>query len=209
MSMDINKLPSNSNASKGKPVPKAHVKTEEPKVKKVVKGNVKTKKNEIRKFTDIFVAEDINTVKNYIWEDIIVPTTKNLVVDVATNFVETLILGGRRSGSRSRTSYDRPSYRDYSSHSRDDRARVSRSRSIFDYNDIVFDSKRDAEAVLDELDEQIRRHGLVSVAAFYDMCDMTAPYSANNYGWTSINRARVVSVRGGYSIEMPRASEID
>lgn len=212
MGMDINKLPSASHASKGKPTPKVHVKTEGPKVKKVVRGNVK-KKSEITKFTDIFVAEDISSVKDYIWEDIIVPTTKNLVVDVATNFVETLILGGRGSGSRRRSYGDRPSYRDYSSRSRDDRdrnrARVSRNRSTFDYSDIIFDSKRDAEAVLDELDGEIRRYGLVSVAALYDMCDLTAPYSANNYGWTSVSRARVISVRGGYSIEMPRASEIN
>lgn len=212
MGMDLNKLPSNSIASKGKRQPSVPVKASaEKKVEKVVTGKVKTKKNEIRKFTDIFVAEDASAVKDYLINDLAIPTIKNLFVDIVQNGIEMMILGGRRSGSGRRSSTDHASYRDYGSYSRNDRdyARPTRSRSTFDYDDIVFETRRDAEAVLDQLDRIIREYGFAKVGDLYDMCELSAPYTANNYGWTSINRARVSPVRGGYILEMPRATALD
>lgn len=208
--MDISKLPSNSNASKGK-APETPTKAPtDKKVGKVVSGNVKVKKNEIRKFTDIFIAEDIDTVKDYVVNDLVVPTCKNLFVDLIQNSVEMLVLGGRRGGSGHRTTADRVSYRDYGSYSRDDR-RVStgRTRNNFDYEDFEFDYRRDAETVLDQMDDIIRRYGLVRVSDLYDMCDRTAPHTAHNYGWTSMNRAEVIKTRSGYALKLPRASAID
>lgn len=215
MSMDISKLPSNSNASKAKTQTQEPAQVpDEKRVGKVVTGKVKTKKNEVRKFTDIFIAEDANSVKSYILDDLLIPTVKNLFVDVIQNSVEMLILGGKRGGRDGRrASYvDNVSYRDYGRYSRDDRSYSSSrsSRNSFDYEQIVFETRRDAEKVLDSLDDIIRRFGLARVADLYDMCQMTAPYTAHDYGWTSLSRAKVVSVRGGgYAIDLPRASAID
>lgn len=214
MSMDISKLPSNSNASKTKtqtPAPTSNTPAEK-KVEKVVTGKVKTKKNEIRKFTDIFVAEDVGSVKSYILDDLLIPTVKNLFVDIVQNSIEMLILGGKRGGSGRRSGVvDNVSYRDYGKYSRDDRnyASSGRSRNNFDYDDIIFETRGDAEAVLDQLGFIINKYGLARVADLYDMCELTAPYTAHDYGWTSLARARVTSVRGGYIIELPRAAAID
>jgi hypothetical protein len=41
------------------------------------------------------------------------------------------------------------------------------------------------------------------------MVDVTAPFTGNRYGWTSINTAEIVSGRDGYRIKLPRASLID
>lgn len=212
--MNVNELSNNSHAAKNRERElKAQEKpTTEKRAQAVVKSNnVKTKKNEVRKFKDVFVAEDVNNVKSYIIDDLLIPTVKNLFVDMVQNSIEMLILGGRRGGkSGRRSTVDHVSYRDYYDDRRRDRYddRRSSSRS-FDYDDIIFETRGAAEAVLDEMDRIIKKYSFVRVLDLYDMCELTAPYTAQDYGWMSISRAEVIRVRNGYIIKMPKASPID
>ena len=209
MSMDISKLPSNSNASKKKEQVTNTV-PEGKRTNKVVTGKVKTKRNEVRRFKDTFIAEDTHNVKDYVVNDLVIPTIKNLVVDLVQNSVEMLILGGRRGTRNGRSTTDTVSFRDYGRYSRNDRYSEPRSsRRNFDYDDIVFSTRADAESVLDQMQFILDKYQIVRVADLYDMCELTAPFTSNNYGWTSLARARVSQVRGGYIIELPRASVID
>lgn len=210
--MNVNELSNNSHAAKEREQAQKAPAENEKRAQAIVKSkNVKTKKNEVRKFKDVFVAEDVNNVKSYILDDLLIPTVKNLFVDMVQNSIEMLILGGRRGGSGRRSTVDHVSYRDYYSDRRRDRDydRGSKSRSSFDYDDIIFESRGAAEAVLDEMDRIIRKYGFVRVLDLYDMCELTAPYTAQDYGWMSISRAEVTRVRNGYIIKMPKASPID
>lgn len=210
MGMDISKLPSNSDAVKKVAKPTVAQTPTEKKTQKVVTGKVTTKKNEVRKFTDIFVAEDASSVWDYLLHEMIIPTTKNLIVDLGQSFIERMILGGR-GGSRSGSYNRNNAYNDYSSYSRDDRRYASPGRSTtrLDYEDIVFNTAADANAVLDQLDFYTRKYGLARVSDLYDVSGLTAPHTAHNYGWTNLNRARVVPCRGGFMIELPKAAVID
>ena len=177
------------------------------KVEKVITGKAKTKKkNEVRKLADSFISEDVANVKSYIIDDLIIPTLKRTIVDAIKNSAEMIFLGkvSDRGSSRSGASY--VSYRDYSR--RDDR-RPSESRSRFDYDEIRFDSRMDAEAVLDQMYDMIKRYGIVTVSDMYDMADLTAPYTGNRYGWMSLRNADVERTSDGYKIRLPRASAID
>lgn len=198
--------PANSNASK------QEVKTaaEEKRATKVVKGNVRTKPNEVRKFADVFISEDINNVKNYILMDVLVPAIKKAVADIVTNGVE-MILYGSTSNRRNSSSGSKVSYRNYYDNRddrRDDRG-GSRTRSGLDYDDFVFDSRGEAEAVLSQMGDIIERFKYVTVADLYDMVDKVPPFTANKYGWTSIRNADVVRDRDGYRLKLPRAMQID
>ena len=84
-----------------------------------------------------------------------------------------------------------------------------RSSSRFDYDDIVIESRGEAEAVLIQMDDLIERYGFVSVLDLYDMCELTAPYTSDKYGWTDLRTARVVPVRKGYVLKLPRALPLD
>lgn len=198
--------PANSNASKQeiKPV------TEEKRATKVVKGNVRTKPNEVRKFADVFISEDINNVKSYILMDVLVPAIKKAVADIVTNGIEMILYGstskGRNSSSGSKVSYR--NYYDNRDDRRDDRG-GSRTRSGLDYDDFVFDSRGEAEAVLSQMGDIIERFKYVTVADLYDMVDKVPPFTANKYGWTSIRNADVVRDRDGYRLKLPRAIQID
>lgn len=185
--------------------------TEEKRVTKVVKNPVKTKKNEVRKFADIFISEDISNVKNYIFMDVLVPAIKKAVYDIVTNGIDMFLYGGSgRNKSSSNT--QKVSYRNYYERKDNGGYRGSENvkpRNSFDYDDIIFDNRGEAEAVKQQMQDVIGRYGVVTVADLYDMADLTAPYTSQKYGWMDVSGAEAVRVRDGYMLKLPRAVPID
>lgn len=179
------------------------------KLDKVVSGETKTrKKSEVKKFANIFVPEDVDNVKSYILMDVIVPGIKNAIADVVSIvlFGEAGRLGGRREkGSR-------VSYQKYYDDRRDDRRDYGRPRAAagFEFDDIIFESRGDADLVLDQLESAIANYGLASVADLYDLAGITCrSYTANKYGWTDIRTAKVIRLRDGYTLQLPRTVQIN
>lgn len=180
-------------------------KAEKKKVEKVVSGKVKTKKKgEISKLKDVFISEDVSNVKSYIFMDVLVPAVKKAISDIVRDGVD-MILYGESRGKKSSGTY--VSYRDYSKNT----SNASRAslRSNFEYDDLYFETRGEAEAVLEQLEEILERYGVVSVADMYDAAGLTAPYTANKYGWMSLRTAEPVRTRDGYIIKLPKASPID
>lgn len=199
---------SNSHKSKEQPA------LPDKKAKKVVSGKVQTKKkSEIRKFTDIFVAGDLASVGEYLFYDIVVPNVKRLVEDISVSGIR-MFLHGRDGAKSSGSSYGAPkiSYRNYyEQDKRDTRGARDdyRARNRFDYDEIVFDSRGDAEVVLTQMDEMLDRYKVVSVLDMYDAAGITPPYTADKYGWTDLHSASIVPVRNGYVIKLPKAFPLD
>lgn len=195
---------SNSHRSK-----EENSKTTERKVQKVVSGKVKEKKKSgVRKFADTFISEDVGSVKNYIIGDFIIPLIQKTICDIFEEIPKTIFYGKSRN---KRSSGDRVSYRSYSDrrdYRRYDDPRDSRSRTRFDSDDIIFDSRGEAEKVLSVMDEIMDEYELVRVSDFYDLAGLSCPYVWNDYGWTNIRNAEVVRVRDGYVIKMPKATPI-
>lgn len=176
-------------------------------VDKVIQGKVKTKKNNVRKWTDTFISEDVSNVKNYILMDVIVPSIKKATYDLVVGAIDMILYGGNGTGRRPTS--DKVSYRtDYSDISRRGERRYTESRnssSTYNYDDIVLETRAEAETVLIRMDEIMAEYGTVRVADLYDLVGATGNYTDNNYGWTDIQSARVVHVPDGYKIKMPRA----
>ena len=179
------------------------------KLDKVVTGTAKTrKKNDIRKFADVFISEDAKNVKQYVLMDIVVPTIKKAIIGA-----NDMILNGGNSTVGGHSTTSKVSYRKYYDEPRStDRYRQAdtRPRTRFDHEDIVFESRGEAEAVLVQMGEVIDIYGFVTVADMYDLAGLTEPYTANKYGWTNIRSAEIVRINGGgYVIKLPKASPID
>ena len=181
--------------------------TSDKKIEKVVKGTVKTRKrNGVTKLKDVFVNEDAKNVKSYIFSDVLVPAIKKLLYDIVNDGASMLLFGNTSAG-RKKTIGSNVSYRQFYDTKVEDRRPVSSSR--FDYEDLIFESRGEAEAALSKMDEVIDVYGTVSVADLYDMCDLTAPYTSNRYGWSNIQTAEVARLRdGGYVLKLPRALPI-
>lgn len=173
------------------------------KVEKVVSGRVKKKKKNT--LADVFISEDAANVKSYVFMDVLVPAIKKAVTDIVTDGVHMIMYGntGRKGSSGSRTTY--VSYRDYSSRDRRDDSRRSR---MYHYDEIIFESRGDADYVLDQMFEILESYDIVSVADLYDLAGESCEHTANRYGWTNLRNAEVVRVRDGYVIKLPKPGPI-
>lgn len=177
------------------------------KVEKVVSGKTSTKKKSgIRKLSDTFLSEDVSNVKSYIFSEVLLPAAKKLVSDIITNGTNMLLYGEikNKKGNSSKVSYSRY----YDDRSRDYRSPVVRNN--FDYDEIIFETRGDAEAVLDAMYDILNQYKVVSVAELYDLASITTHnYTCNNYGWVDLRGSSVVRVRDGYILKLPRALAID
>lgn len=186
------------------------VPAEKKKVEKVVSGKVKTKKKgAVTKFADVFLAEDISNVKNYLVSDVIWPTMKKAFYDLITKGAGMLIYGDRSPRSESRTG-DSVSYRNYSDYSKTDRRYTSSARPVggYSYEDLIFESFDEADRVLTQLDAIMQEYHVVSVAELYESAGMAANYTDHYYGWTDIHTANIVPDKDGWVIRMPKATSI-
>lgn len=185
--------------------------SEEKRVQKVVKNPVKIKTNEVRKFADIFISEDIANVKEYIFMDVLVPAIKKAIYDIVTNGID-MFLYGSAGKSKNSPSGAKVSYRNFYDQKNNSGYRGSenaRSHNGFEYDDIKFDNRGDAEAVKQQMQAAITKYGWVTVRDLYDMVDQPAPYTSQKYGWMNLDNAEVARVRGDYILKLPKAAPID
>lgn len=203
--MTDEQYPSNSHKSKQqseKPV--------KPKAQSVVSGTVITKKKTLGdKLKSTFVAEDVKTVGHYIFTDTIVPKFKDALVSIVTNGVNMLMYGTSAKPASSDSRHAGPigskvSYRSYYSNPRGS-VPVRTTPNAYDFDSVIFDSRGDAELVLDQLTDMISSYGVATVADYYDSCGVTSDYTTVDYGWKTLANAYVERSDGGYVIRFPRA----
>ena len=187
-----------------------HASSDEKRVSKVVKGNVKTKKkSEISKFADIFIVEDFHTVVTYAFTDVLIPGAKKIIRDVLFESIDMLF--GTTGSRNKKDNGPHVSYAKFYEKDRDRRSSdAPRATSRFDFDNLVFESRGEAEAVLDEMNNVIGTYGFVSVADLYDMAGLSnPPYTSNKFGWTNISSAEAVRVSDGYILKLSKALPID
>lgn len=185
---------------------------EKRKVEKIVKGTVRTKKkSELSKFASSMISDEAKNVGSYIVGDVLIPTICKTIVDIISDSVNMIFLGktGAHRDSNYRSSNAHyVSYRSYSDSKDDRRYESSRSLSGYSYDDIVFDSRRDAEEVLIAMGDLLDAYNVVRVADLYDLVGKTGRYTDNDYGWTNLAGADVQRVRDGWLLKLPRATAI-
>lgn len=189
------------------------VSTERKKVDKVISGTAKRKPDTARKFTNLFAPGDMSSIKEYLIMDVIVPATKKMISEIVRNGIDMLMYG---ESGRSKTytgNSDKVSYRSYygsNDSSRNNNNSGSRTRSVFDYDNIVIPTRQEAEEVIRRMDEIVEIYQMVSVADLYDLCGITDHnYMNAKYGWMNIRTAEAVRVRDGYILKLPRAMPLD
>lgn len=178
-------------------------------IEPVVSGTARVKKrSDISKVAKVFISEDVGNVKQYLLMDVLVPTIKKAIMSTLD-----MILNGGSVNYGSKGSSSKVSYRKYYDDPRDDRKHSDSSakpRSRFDDEVIEFETRGQAETVLNLMEEAIERYGFVTVADMYDAANLTAPYTSNKYGWMNLRNAEVVRlISGGYTIKLPKISPID
>lgn len=198
-------FPSNSDKSK-----RASAQNEKPKNDPVISSDrvKRQEKSGVEKAKQNFLADDIRDVKNYVVSDVIVPTTKNLIVDIVSKGINMLIFGEDRTSNHKNGSVI--NYNRLSTGRSDDRRPVARARSTYNYDDLIFDTRQDAEKVFDRLCDIFDQYGQVSVGDLYDAAGQQTLSTDFDWGWTNLHSASVERSRdGGFYIYLPRAVELN
>ena len=178
---------------------------EKKKVDKVVRGTVKTKKGTSKSH----IAEDLRVVGAYLFTEKAIPTAKKLLYEIISNGADMLIFGDSAPRERRNGTSNYVSYRDYSNR-RDDRPSggLARTRDNYRYDDIILESRAEADEVLERMCELIDMYGMVSVADLYELVGISGNYTDNNYGWTSLRTAEPVRHRDGWLLKLPKAGPL-
>lgn len=190
----------------------------EKKVEKVVKSQVKRKKKTTgQKLEEAFIGESPQNVKSYLVWDILIPAVKDTISDLVKKGIDALLFSeGRpsnasdRGGGTSRIRYDQASYRQYQSPGRRTSPGYTYNRRAgHNFDDIIFRTRADAENVLDNLVELTMQYGIATVGDLYSMAGIDSTYVDQEYGWYELSRAAVLSVRGGFILDLPKPQRIE
>lgn len=179
----------------------------EKKVEKVISGSAKVrKKSGAKKLANVLISEDVGDVKSYILIDVLLPAVKKAIWDVITNGTDMLLWGGSGHGGK-KAPGSKISYGNFFDRGNDRRRDYSSSgkKTGYNYDDVILDSRGEAEGILTSMDDLIEIYGTVSVADLYDLAGVSANHTDNKYGWTDIRNASVIRTRDGYMIKLPRA----
>jgi hypothetical protein len=179
------------------------------KTKKIIKGRVITKKKTLgQKVKEVFVGEDVDNVFSYILHDVIIPATKGALVDAVQSGIEMFLYGEKRGRDYNRTGRSNINYSGISNFGRsaykNNTHRPEPRRTSRNSEEIIFQTRGDAESVLNNLVDLIKDYGQSSVNDLYDMVGKTGDFTDDRYGWTDLSSSRIRAVRGGYIIEFPR-----
>lgn len=196
------------------------------KATKVTKGEVIKRKTPLGKRVKdtFFGGEDGRGVVEYIAFEVMVPAVKDLLADTVNLGVERLIFGDSARGTSRRTgrrpSSSRSNHTSYGARYRrggltpDPRERrgqtiSSRSRASHDFDEIILETRGEADEVLDRLSERVEMYQLATVADLYDLVGVTCTYTDDKWGWEDLSTSGIRRIRQGYLLDLPAPDPID
>lgn len=203
---------SNSHKSKDEATPPE----ERRKLEKIVQGPVVQRKIPLsRKFAETFAGDSAHNVGQFIMFDVIVPALKVMLSDAVSQGFERLLFGGAARGRPSGAGYRPKQHTSYQNifsgnNSRQNREISTRASATHNFDEVILDSREEADDVLEALDETIKEFGVVTVADLYDLVGITGNWADNQWGWTDLRDAQVRLIRGGkYVINLPTTDPIN
>lgn len=191
-------------------------KKESLKTQKVVKNPVKIKKKgKLAQIASSFFVDDLKSVLSWGVREVIIPAMQRLFVDFVDSTANSMVYG-RGNGVTKRGSAVRNvggvSYMDYYDRKRTERIREydGRHEEVYSFGTVEVETREEARDVLNHMAAAIDRYGYVTVGHFMEMLNVQPKSTDFNWGWTSIEGARIIRVHsGGYEISLPKVMQIE
>ena len=197
------------NSNRSRENPQGENQIAEKKVDAVVTGKVQTKKKGLMtKVAELFTPDDISEFKDYVINDLLIGNGRQFLLDTGCKILEELF-GGSQPNKSSVTKISYGSY--YKGNNQQDRRRAVRpANPRVEYEDLVFESRSDAERVLNGMDDILDNYPTVSIADLFELASIsTNNYNLRSYGWRDISDAKVIRIREGFLLQMPKAIPLD
>ena len=181
------------------------------KVKQVTAGvRTEKKKNIVGTVSDSIFGEQARNILKYVVFDVLIPAAKDTLSEMTSMWMSMMLYGEPRSRNRDRDrrgfGQGHTSYSNYYGRPRQTSKTTSRGH---DLDEIVIPTRAEAEEVLTLLNEMVDQYGTTSVGDFYDLCGITGEFTDNRYGWDNLRNARVLRVREGYVLDLPKPIVLD
>ena len=217
----ITNVESYPNASRRAAVEKPKAK---PKQEAVIKeGAVSTKKQSAwRKAKHRIFEQEGKELKNYIVNDVLIPSIKETISTMVSNGIDILLygearhVGQKRSGILGGSKYGNyVSYNSISSNrnssivNRPSMASAANLRDSLSLDEFIFDTREDANKILNSMSDILSVYNVVTVTDLYDLCSLKSHYTYNNYGWNDLSTAGVTLTRDGYLLNLPTPYALD
>ncbi len=206
--MEIPDYPSNSDASKRA--------RQDKNIKRITSDDPIRKKKGLRKqFHDTLIAGDPKNALNSVIFDVLLPAAKDMISDAGSSYLDKLIFG---ESSRRRRGVPPPqsgptgyvSYNRYSmAQSSPQRALSRRARAQHDFDEIILQSRSEAEDVIDKLYEIVSQYGQASISDLYELVGIAGSYPDTSWGWKGLRGSGVTKVRDGYLLDLPSPQPLD
>ena len=168
---------------------------EEKKTTKVITGNVTRKKKSLwRKFIGTFLkdGDSIEDIKEYIIEEVVVPSILEMIHDSFDDGISMLFgLGtGRKKSGRGNQNVSRVNYQGcFNGGNRKNERRSSRDSDPNRHNsldDYYFETRAEAEQARDALLDMLDQYQQVTVADYLDLIGVSSEFPDNKWGWTNL-----------------------
>lgn len=208
-----------SNSHKSKEKVAKEEKILEKKVDKVVTGEVITRKKPLgKRFREVFLGGEFRSAGEYLVAEVLLPAFRNLLVDATTKGVERVVYGDSgyaRSrpayDGRPRMTYNRPVNRSYSDlHPLRPNLpdQPTRNHRRGGGEELILGNRRDAELILERLQDVIDQYDVASVADLHELGGVPSSHVDQKWGWETLASAEIRQIRDGYLLDLPPAHPI-
>jgi hypothetical protein len=219
--------PNNSHRAKDGDEPEDDAPARTPKFEKVITSKaVQRKKPLLSRFAETFIGDKPENVLEYIFRDVLVPAAKDAITSAISEGIEKLFFGEgssrHRRGSSSTSRYNNSPYTPYnrmsersSSRRREEPRERERSRhrpstSIRDLEEVVIDTRAEADSVLEMMYNALEQYEEVTVLDYYDMVGIKSNFTDETWGWTDLGGTQIRRVRGGaYILTLPEPQQLN
>lgn len=192
-------------------------KKEKPDLKCVVSGKSKLVPQSF--WSKVFVGikpASGQTMKGFVFDEIVTPLIQRAVVEGVTGAINYLVKGDAYADRKNNNSFGK-SYINYngisSGKSNDNGSQYvySGKNSGMEIENVWFESRVDAQRVLDEMRNVIAGYDILTVNGFYDIIGRTNIIDPSNekFGWSDLRNAYITASRGGWVIHLPHPMPID
>jgi len=210
--MDQDKFPGNSKLSSGKKPTSKDL--ERKKLEKIVTEPAEYKKQSIGdKLKGLFLAADFKSTTGYIFREVMLPATRNMMHDAVTKSAERVFYGERVSRPPGRS---KSGYVHYGSASRQSivdleerrpRPEFKRKNRSHRETEILMGSHHDASMVLERMWDIVDNHEFVSVADMNELCGLPIATVNHNRGWYNLTGSEILNSRDGYILSLPMVED--
>lgn len=182
---------------------------------------VRRKRSMGRQFKEAFIGGSARTAAEYMVTDVVVPAVRETIVEALQSGVEKMFYGDTRPKSRSGppsgyANVGRVNYQSMAT-SAPPRAQQSagptlsrRARSRGEFDEIVIQSRQEANEVLDRMFDILSRYGTVPVADLYELTGIQSSHTDYKWGWRDLRGAKASKLRsGGYLLDLPEPEPLD